>query len=166
MGLVVHQNMWNLPAPGIEPVLPAGEVLSTKPPGKSAFFLVLKYILKIIFLFYWGITDKIVYIQGVQCDQFSYSVESDFLWPHGLQHARLPSLSPTPGVCPNSCPSSQWCHPTISFSVVPFSSCLQSFPASGSFLMSRFFASGGQSIGVSASASVLPMNIQDWFPLG
>ena len=86
------------------------------------------------------------------------------LWPNGLQYARLPCLSPTPGVCSNSCPSSQWCHPNIS--VNPFSSCLQSFPASGSFLMSQFFASGGQSIGVSASASVLPMNIQDWFPLG
>ena len=79
---------------------------------------------------------------------------------------RLPCPSPTPRACSNSCPSSQWCHPTISSSVIPFSSCLQSFPASGSFPMSRLFASGGQSIGVSASASVLPMNIQDWFPLG
>ena len=86
--------------------------------------------------------------------------------PHGLQHVRLPCPSPTPGVCSNSCPSSQWCHPTISSSVIPFSSYLQSFPASGSFPLSQFFASGGQSIGVSASASVLPMNIQDWFPLG
>ena len=84
---------------------------------------------------------------------------------HKLQHARLPCASPTPGACSNSCPSSQWCHPTISSSVVPFF-CLQSFPASGSFLMSLFFASGGQSIRVSASASVLPMNMQDWFPLG
>ena len=90
---------------------------------------------------------------------------SDSLWPHGQQHARLPCPSPTPRVCSDSCPSSQWCHPTISSSVVPFSSCLQSFPASGSFLMSQFFASGGQSIGASASASVLPMNTQDWFPL-
>ena len=97
--------------------------------------------------------------------QFSHSVESDSLWPHGLQHTRLPCPSPTPGGYSNSCPLSQWCHPTISSSVVPFS-CLQSFPASGSFPMSRFIASGGQSIGVSASASVLPMNIQDWFPLG
>ena len=88
------------------------------------------------------------------------------LWPHGLQHARLPCPSPTPGACSNSCPSSQWCHPTISSSVIPFSSCPQSFPASGSFPVSQLFASGGQSIGVSASASVLPMNIQDWiFPL-
>ena len=92
---------------------------------------------------------------------FSHSVMSDSLQPHGLQHARLPCLSPPPGVCSNLCPSSQWCHPTISSSVVPFSSCLQSFPASGSFLMSWFLTSGGQSIGVSASASVLPMNIQD-----
>ena len=88
------------------------------------------------------------------------------LWPHGLQHARLPCPSPTPRACSNSCSSSQWCHPAILSSVVPFSSCLQSFPASGSFPMSQFFASDGPSIGVSASASVLPMNIQDWFPLG
>ena len=98
--------------------------------------------------------------------QFSRSVMSDSLWPHGLQHARPPCPSPTPGVHSNSCPSSQWCHPTISSSVIPFSSCLQSFPASGSFQMSQLFTSGGQSIGVSASASVLPMNIQYWFPLG
>ena len=89
-----------------------------------------------------------------------------FLRPHGLQHARLPCPSPNSGACSNSCPLSQWCHSTISSSVIPFSSCPQSFPASGSFLMSRLFASGGQSIGVSASAWVLPMNIQDWFPLG
>ena len=81
-------------------------------------------------------------------------------------HTRLPCPSPTPGASSNSCPSSRWCHPTISSSVLPFSSCLQSFPGSGSFPMSQFFASGGQSIGVLASASVLPMNIQDWFPLG
>ena len=88
------------------------------------------------------------------------------LQPHRLQHARLPCPSPTPGACSNSCSSSQWCHATISSSIIPFSSCLQSFPASGSFLMSRLFTSGGQSIGASASASVLSMNIQDWFPLG
>ena len=98
--------------------------------------------------------------------QFSRSVTSDPLWPHGLQHTKLPCPSPTPGACSNSCSSSQWCHPIISFSVVPFSSCLQSFPASGSFPMSQLFASGGQGIGASASASVLLMNIQDWFPLG
>ena len=97
--------------------------------------------------------------------QFSCSVMSDSLWPHGLQHTRPPCPSPTPGVYSNPCPLSQWCHPTISSSVIPFFSCLQPFPASGSFLMSHFFASGGQSVGVSASASVLPMNIQDWFPI-
>ena len=98
--------------------------------------------------------------------QFSPSIMSGSLQPHGLHHARLPCPSPTPGVYSNSCPLSWWCHPTISSSVVPFSSHFQSFPASGSFLMSQFFASGGQSIGISASTSVLPMNIQDWFLLG
>ena len=97
---------------------------------------------------------------------FSCSVVSDSLQPHGLQHSRHPCPSPSPRVCSNSCPLSQLCHPTISSSVIPFSFRLQSFPATGSFPMSRFFASGGQSIGASASASVLPMNIQDWFPLG
>ena len=95
--------------------------------------------------------------------QFSHSVLSDCLWPHGLQHARPPCPSPTPRVYSNSCPLSWWCHPTISSSVIPFSR-LQSFPATGSFRMSQFFTSGGQSIGVSASASVLPVNIQDLFP--
>ena len=98
--------------------------------------------------------------------QFSCSVMSDSLQPHWLQHARPPCPSPTPGACSNSRPWSRWCHPAISSSVIPFSSCLQSFPASGSLQMSQIFSSGGQSIGVSASASVLPMNIQDWFPLG
>ena len=91
---------------------------------------------------------------------------SDSLRPHESQHARPPCPSPTPRVYSDSHPSSQWCHPAISSSVVPFSSCLQSFPASGSFPKSQFFASGGQSIGISASASVLPMNMQGWFPLG
>ena len=91
---------------------------------------------------------------------------SDTLQPHGLQYTRPPCPSPTLRVYSNSCPFCQWCHPTISSSVVPFSSHLQSFPASGSFQLSQFFASGGQSIGVSVSASFLPMNIQDWFPLG
>ena len=98
--------------------------------------------------------------------QFSQSVMSNSLRPHGLQHNRPPCPSPTPRVHSNSCPLSQWCHPTISSSVVTFSSCLQCFPASGSFQISQFFISGGQSTGVSASASVLPMNIQNWFPLG
>ena len=98
--------------------------------------------------------------------QFSCSLMSDSSQPHELQYARLPCPSPTPGAYLNSCPLSRWCLSTISSSVIPFSSCLQSFPASGSFLMSQFFASGGWSIGVSALASVLPVNIQDWFPLG
>ena len=91
---------------------------------------------------------------------------SNSLWPHGLQHARLPSPLPFPGVCLNSCPLSLWCHPSISSSVTSFSSCLQSFWASRSFPVSQLFISGGQSIGASALASVLPMNIQGWFPLG
>ena len=98
--------------------------------------------------------------------QFSRSVVSSSLRPHGLQRARPPWPSPTSGVYPNPCPLSRWCHPTISSSVVPFSSCPQSFPASGSFQMSQLFSSGGQSIGVSGSTSVLPMNTQDWSPLG
>ena len=98
--------------------------------------------------------------------QFSHSVVSDSLWPHEPQHARPACPSPTPGVYPNSCPLSQWCHLTIPSSVVPFPSCLQSFPTSGSFPMSQLFTSGGQSIRVSASVSFLPMNIQDWSPLG
>ena len=104
----------------------------------------------------------IVYVSSVQ---FSHSVVSDSLWPHEPQHVRPPCPSPTPEVYSNTRPLSRWCHPAISSSVNPFS-CLQSFPASGSFKMSQFFALNGRSIGVSASASVLPMNIQDWFPLG
>ena len=98
--------------------------------------------------------------------QFSHSVVPNSLWPHEPQHARPPCPSPTARVYPNSCPLSRWCHPTVSSSVVPFFSCPQSFPASGSFQMRWFFTSGGQSIGVSASTSVLPMNTQDWSPLG
>ena len=98
--------------------------------------------------------------------QFSCSVISDSLGPHGLQHARPPCPSPTPRAYTNSCPVSRWCHPTILSSVIPFSSYPQSFSASGSFQMSQLFASGGQSIRVSGSVSVLPMNIQDWFLLG
>ena len=107
-------------------------------------------------------TDNLWFVQFSSVTQLCPT-----LWePHGLQHARLPCPSPTPRACSNSCPSSQWCHPAISSSVVPFFSCLQSFPASGSFPVNQFFASGGQSIGASASTSVLPMNIQHWFPLG
>ena len=98
--------------------------------------------------------------------QFSCSFMSDSLQPHGLKHTSLPCPSPTPTACSNSCPLSRWCHPTISSSANPFSPRLQCFPASGSFQTSQFFASGSQSIGVSASAYVIPMNIQDWFPLG
>ena len=98
--------------------------------------------------------------------QFSPSVMSDSLWPYGLQHTRPPCPSPTPGVHPNTGTLSRWCHPTISSSVVLFSSFPHSFPASRSFQMSQLFAWGGQSIGISASASVFPMNTQDWFPLG
>ena len=125
---------------------------------------------------YWGLRDQIRSVRrtqdksndawGTENVQFSLSVMSDSLWTHGLQHTRPPCPSPTPRVYSNSCPLSQWCHSTISSSVVSFSSCLQSFRALGSFQKSQFFASGGQSIGGSASASVLPMNIQDWFPLG
>ena len=110
---------------------------------------------------YW----YIVYIKLTYAVQFSRSVVSNSLWPHEPQHTRAPCPSPTPGVCPNSCPLSRWCHPTILSSVVPFSSCPQSVPASGSSQMSQFFASGGQSIGVSASTSILPMKTQDWSPL-
>ena len=103
----------------------------------------------------------LLYLSG----KVSCSAMSGSLWPHGLQHTRLPCPSLTSGSCSKSCPLHWWCHPTISSSVVPFSSCLQSFPASGSFPRSQSFTSGGQSFGVSASASVLPVNIQDWFPL-
>ena len=120
----------------------------------------------------WGWTEGLSYIplcldtKSNHSVQFSCSVMSESLQPHGLQHARPPCPSPTPRVYSNSCPLSWWCHPTVSSFVIPFSSCLQSFPASESLQMSQFFASGGQSVGVSASISVLPMNIQDWFPLG
>ena len=121
----------------------------------------------------WQIKTRASFLPSQHClcllglsVQFSCSVVSDSLWPHGLQHTRPPCPSPTPRACSKSCPLSQWCHPTISSSVVPFSSHLQSFPATGSFPMNQFFVSGGQSTGVSSSASVLPMNIQDWFSLG
>ena len=115
----------------------------------------------------WKHTWKDLKIEGdplwVNCIQFSSVAQS--CPTHGLQHARLPCPSPTSGACSNSCPSSRWCHPTISSSAAPFSFCLHYFPASGSFPMSRIFASSGQSIGASVSASVFPMNIQGWFPL-
>ena len=122
----------------------------------------------------WGIISSLVHgesfriniITHISSVHFSRSVVSDSLRPHELQHTRPPCPSPTPGVQPNPCPLSQWCHPTISSSVVPFSSCPQSFPASASFQMSQLFASGSQSIGVSASTSVLPTDTQYWSPLG
>ena len=109
---------------------------------------------------------SILFFASFSLVQFSCSVVSDSSRPHESQHARLPCPSPTPRVYPNPCPSSQWCHPAISSSIVPFSSCPQSLPASGSFPMSQHFAWGGQSTGVSASTSVFPMNTQDWSPLG
>ena len=112
------------------------------------------------------INNVILLIALFSSVQFSRSVVSGSLRPYASQHARPPCPSPTPRVYSNSCASSRWCHPTISSSDIPFSSCLQSFPASGSFPVSQFVASGVQSIGVSASASVLPMNTQDWSPLG
>ena len=141
--------MWALPGLGIEPVSSAlqGRFLATKPQEKPKHFI-----------FDTTLISNIV-------AKFSHSVVSDSLRPHGLRHTRLPCPLPTPGVYSNACPLSWWCHPTISSSVITFSSHHQSFPASGSFQMSQFFASGGQSIGVSASTSVLPMNIEDWFPL-
>ena len=117
-----------------------------------------------LFIFSGSMKRALVRKYGQSVSQFSCSVVSDSLRPHESQHARPPCPSPTPGVYTNSFPLSQWCHPTISSSVIPFSSCPQSFPASGSFQMSQPLASGGQSIGVSASASVLPMNTQDWSP--
>ena len=117
-----------------------------------------------------GDADDVIHVSGSSLSNagssflFGRSVVPDSLRLHGLQYARLPCPPPTPGACSNSWPSSWWCHPTIS--VIPFSSCLQSFPALGPFPRSQFFTSGGQSIGVSPSASILPMNIQDWFPLG
>ena len=115
--------------------------------------------------FFLVVTTVMIYSLQFSLVQFSHSIVSYSLRPHELQHARPPCQSPTPGVHPDSRPSSRWCHPAISSSVIPFSSCLQSLPASGSFLMSQLFAWGGQSIGVSASESVLPMNTQDWAPL-
>ena len=142
-GVSCHSLLQGLfPTWGLNPCLSAFQVdsLPTEPPGKPVAL-------------YASV-------------QISCSVMSDSLRPHGLQHARLSYPSSTPRAYSNSCPSSRWCHPTISSSVIPFSSCLQSFPTPGSFPMSQLFPSCGQSIRVSASASVLPVNIQDWFPLG
>ena len=132
---------------------PMGHLFDT-PPQQSAQFSL------------WQWPSQPSLLKTVTSVQFSHSVVSNSLQPLGLQHARLPCPSPTPGACSNSCPSSLWCYPTISFSVVSFSSCLQYFAASGAFPMSQFFISVDQSIGSSTSTSVLPMNIQDWFLLG
>ena len=118
-----------------------------------------------MFINRWMDKEYVVYYIIACSVQLSHSVVSDSLRPHELQHARPPCPSPTPRVHPNSCPSSRWCHPAISSSVIPFSSCPQSLPASKSFPMSQLFAWGGQSIGVSALTSVLPKNTQDWSPL-
>ena len=140
----------------------------TVPVQKYYSLTVVERGLMVYFLLKGRIPPHSPHLQGqIACTvQFSCSVMSDSLWPHGLQHTRLPCPSPTSRAYSNSCPLGQWCQPTISSSVIPFSSHLQSFPASESFPMRQFFLSGGQSIGVSASASVLPMIIQDWFPLG
>ena len=129
--------------------------------GKTIALTRETFVGKVMSLLFNMLSETIITLLiSYQSVQFSRSVVSNSLRPHELQHAP----SPTPGASSNSCPLSRWCHPTISSSVIPFSSCLQSFPESGSFTVSQFFASGGQSIGASASASVLPMNIQGWFP--
>ena len=151
-------------APITQPLVSKSELASPLPPHREQFtsqVLITRSDTQKLEL-----ANLVLHLQLFSSVQFSRSVASDSLRPHGPQHARPPCPSPTPGVYPNSCPSSQWCHPTISSSVVPFSSCLHSFPASRSFPMSQLLASGGQNIGVSASTSVLPMNPQDWFPLG
>ena len=162
----------SLPDPGIESTFVAAPILpdrffTTEPPGKPME--------PISPLLYFDATldsqnsklnQVILRVNGFSSVQFSPSVESDSLWPHGLQHTRLPCPSWTPGVYSSSCSLSQWCHPTISSSDVPFSSRLQSFPASASFQMTQLFTLGSQSIGVSVSTSVLPKNVRNWFPLG
>ena len=156
-GLVRQTHLASLTpsALSLSPCFPGGSGLSPK--GVSTFHCQI-----------WlpGAVD-FLQSESISCSvQFSHLVESDSLRPHEPQHARPPCPSGTAGVYPNPCPLSRWCHPTISSSVVSFSSCLQSFPASGSFQMSQLFTSGSQSIGVSASTSVLPVNTQDWSPLG
>ena len=134
--------------------------------GNNPKFFSITLALSISIIYYLSISISKTHVNARSSVQVSRSVMSDSLRPHGLQHTRLPYPSLTPGDYSNSFPSSWWCYPTISSSAVPFSSCLQSFPASVTFPMSQFFASGGQSIGALASALVLPVNIQDWFPLG
>ena len=129
-------------------------------PNLSLFCLLSLCPLPLLFSLLCTLVSLLITTQSVS------SVVSSSLRPHGLQHTRFPCPSPTPEACSNSCPWNRWCHPTITCFDIPFSSCLQSFPISGSFPMSQFIASGGQSIRASASTSVLPMNVQDWFPLG
>ena len=140
--------------------MPATKVIKNK-----LYFIKINFKLKTDIIEFWSKVIFFFFLNGISLVQFSLSVVSDSLRLHGLQGTRPPCPLPTPRAYSNSSPSHLWCHPTISSFVVTFSSYLQSFPASGSFPMSQFFASGSQSIGVSASASVLPMNIQDWFPL-
>ena len=154
-GMATHSS---IPAPG-------------NPMDRGAWWVIVHRVAKSWIRLKWLSTHTLniiffCHISFYSSVQFSPSVVSDSLQPHGLQHARPPCPSPTPGFYSNSCPLNRWYHPTISFSVISLSSCLQSFPASGSFQMSQLFTSGGQIIGVSASASEIPMNIQDWFPLG
>ena len=139
--------------------------MDCSPPGSSVHGISWARILKWVAVSFSRGSSLLRDQTRVSSVQFSCLVMSKSLWPHGLQHASLPCPLPAPEAYLNSCPLSWWCHPTISSLVIPFSSCLQSFPASKSFPRSQFFASGGQSIGVSAWASVLPMNIQDWLPL-
>ena len=136
-----------------------------KAPGRTWSYQVCRSNRRCLTLKIRGLFENNKIVSRICSVQFSRSVMSDSLWPYGLQHARPPCPSPTPGVYSNSCPLSRWCHPDISSSFFPFS-CPQSLPASGSFPMSQLFTWGGQSIGVSVSASVLPMNTQDWSPLG
>ena len=138
------------------PQFPASEIKQTFLSTNMAYLLTFKR---------WFVRSHTVQ-QHLYAHRFSWVTDmSDSLWPRGLQHTKFPCPSPTPRACSNTCPSSRWCHPTIS-SFVPFSSCLQSFPASGFFPMNQFFPSGGQGIGISASASDLPMNTENLFPLG
>ena len=142
---------------------PRREKKNSIPVHKVSFFLSLR---KGIETVSWKSNKLFIQWHRFSSVQLSRSVVSNSLQLHEPQHARPPCPSPTPGVHPNPCPSSRWCHPTISSSVLPFSSCPQSFPAWGSFQMSQLFAWGGQRIGVSASTSVLPMNTHNWSPLG
>ena len=167
-------NVWGSSSSTSSWHLPFSEFSITATPEETKWYLAVVliciflttnyYFLKAFYFLYRSVVNSVVLVSDFL--MFSRSVMSNCLRPHGLQHARPLCPSPTPRVCSNSCPLSWWCHPTSWSSVIPFSSCLQSFPASGSFPVSQFLTSGGQSIGVSASASVLPMDIQGWSPLG